>query len=128
MLAPWLQLVAASLPAPITGDFDHDGRPDVAAIAREGDNAYVLTVKRGAAPDAPARLPLGKGFPEILETASASAAEATACAKGAGPSAAPCPEKTVAIRKGDLLLTSPEASQAVMTWDGRSFRLAWISD
>jgi hypothetical protein len=128
MLAPWLLLVAASLPAPLTGDFDHDGRSDVAAVVRESDTAYVLTVKRGAAPGAPAKLSLGRGFPEILETAQASAVEATACAKGAGAHNAPCPVKTVAIQKGDLLLTSPEASQAVMKWDGQAFRLEWISD
>ncbi|PHY17274.1 hypothetical protein [Caulobacter sp. BP25] len=129
MLTPWLLLVAASLPAPLAGDFDHDGKPDAAAVVREGDTAYVLTIKRGAAPDAPARIPLRKGYPNIfLTTAEARSVEATACAKGAGPHDEPCPDKVVTVEKGDLLFGSPEASLAVAKWDGRAFRVTWISD
>jgi hypothetical protein len=127
MLAPWLLLVAASLPAPLSGDFDHDGKQDVAAIVRQGDAAYVLSVKRGAAPDAPARIPL-RGLPDILTTAEARNVEATACAKGAGPHDAPCPDKVVTVEKGDLLFGTAEASLAVAQWDGRAFQVTWISD
>lgn len=128
MLAPWFLLVAASVPAPLSGDFDHDGRPDLAAVVREGDEAYVLSVKRGGAPDAPARIRLGKGFPDILTAAEARRVETTACAKGAGPHDTPCPDKIVTVEKGDLLFGSAEASLAVAKWDGRAFRVTWISD
>lgn len=127
MLAPWLLLLAAGPPAPLSGDFDHDGKRDIATIARQGEAAYVLSVKRGAAPDAPASIPL-RGLPDILTTAEAGSVEATACAKGAGPHDAPCPEKVVTVEKGDLLFGSSEASLAVAKWDGRAFRVTWISD
>lgn len=127
MLAPWLLLLAASLPASLSGDFDHDGKRDVATIARQGDAGHVLSIKRGAAPDAPARIPL-RGAPDILAAAEAGRVEATACAKGAGPHDAPCPDKVVTVEKGDLLFGSAEASLAVAKWDGRAFRVTWISD
>lgn len=128
MLAPWFLLVAASIPAPLSGDFDHDGRQDLATVLREGDEAYVLSVKRGGAPDAPTRIRLGKGVPDILMAAEARSVEATACAKGLGPRDAPCPDKVVTVEKGDLLFGSAEASLAVAKWDGRAFRVTWISD
>lgn len=128
MLLPITLLILAGSPASITGDFDHDGRPDVASIHRDGPEAYALSVKRGADPHRPLRLGLGRRAPDSLDLAPADSIQATACGKGLGAHDAPCPRATVAVLKGDLLLTHAEASQAVMKWDGRRFQLKWISD
>lgn len=115
-------------PGPISGDFDHDGRQDVASIELEGRDVYFLNVRRGAAPDSPVRLFLGFSYPDKLTIAPREQSEVTVCAKGLGPGNRPCAPAKVTIRKGDLLLTRSEASQALMIWDGQAFRLEWISD
>ncbi|ADG09398.1 hypothetical protein B7G68_04580 [Caulobacter segnis] len=127
-MLPLILLLATGLPASVSGDFDHDGKPDVAAVQRDGGEAYVLSIKRGGGAETPARIRLGKGFPDILTAAQAKSVEATACAKGAGPRDAPCPDKVVTVEKGDLLFGTAEASLAVAKWDGRAFRVTWISD
>ncbi|MDR6626362.1 hypothetical protein [Caulobacter segnis] len=121
-------LAAAVLPGPISGDFDHDGKADTARILRAGERGYVLEISRGAAPKAPVRIELRRYPPNYMVPAENSGAVATSCGKGVGARTEPCPRASVRVTRGDLLFGSAEASEAVLTWDGRTFRQDWLSD
>jgi|SRR3990167_8669927 len=123
-----LLLVSAILPGPISGDFDHDGKADTARIVRAGDGAHVLEIVRGAAPDAPVRIELGRYAPDYIVPAENSGAVATSCGKGVGANTDPCPRKSVQVTRGDLLVGAAEASESVFIWDGHAFRRDWLSD
>lgn len=120
-------LAAAVLPGPISGDFDHDGKTDTARLVRAG-GGYALEVSRGAAPKAPVRIELGRHAPNYMVPAEKSGARATSCGKGAGARTEPCPRASVQVTRGDLLFGSAEASEAVLIWDGQTFRQDWLSD
>ncbi|PIB96030.1 hypothetical protein [Caulobacter sp. X] len=121
-------LVSAILPGPISGDFDHDGKTDTARIHRAGDGGYVLEISRGAAPGAPARIDLGRSAPNYMVPAENGGVVATVCGKGLGAKTDPCPRASVQVTRGDLLLGASEASEAVLIWDGQTFRQDWLSD
>ena len=123
-----LLLVSAILPGPISGDFDHDGKADTARIVRAGEGAHVLEIVRGAAPDAPVRIELGRYAPDYIVPAENSGAVATSCGKGGGANTDPCPRKSVQVTRGDLLVGAAEASESVFIWDGHAFRRDWLSD
>ncbi|MEW6391944.1 MAG: hypothetical protein AB1542_16220 [Pseudomonadota bacterium] len=123
-----LLLVSAILPGPISGDFDHDGKADTARIVRAGEGAHVLEIVRGAAPDAPVRIELGRYAPDYIVPAENSGAVATSCGKGVGANTDPCPRKSVQVTRGDLLVGAAEASESVFIWDGHAFRRDWLSD
>jgi|GEM_PF-1241601 len=128
MIALLALLAASSLPGPVSGDFDHDGKPDSAAIVREGRDVYFLQVTRGAAPGAPERVRLGLNPPDYMLAAKTGGPTPTACGKGAGAANAPCPHASVTVRQGDLTLGHAEASEAVLLWNGRTFALEWLTD
>jgi hypothetical protein len=128
MIAFLALLLASSLPGPVTGDFDHDGKPDTAEIVREGRDVYLLQITRGAAFGAPERVRLGLSAPDYMQAATRGGPTPTACGKGAGPADTPCPRTSVTVRPGDLTLGHAEASQAVLAWDGQSFSLEWVAD
>lgn len=128
MLAFAVLLLSSSLPGPISGDFDHDGKADTAAIVREGRDVYVLRITRGAAPTEPVRVGLGLSPPDYMVPAKNGGVLPTACGKGAGAKDAPCPKTSIQVTKGDLLLGSSEASQSVLLWDGHAFERTWLTD
>ena len=129
MLAILLAAATATLPAPVSGDFDRDGKTDVAALVA-ADGGYDLVVRPGGAGRAPMtvtaikaenamRMFLGKADPGV---------EATACGKGAGRRDAPCPRKSVTL-SGDVLdFGTREASRAVALWTGERFEVVWLED
>jgi hypothetical protein len=121
--------VAATLPAPVSGDFDHDGNTDVAAVVEVNDG-YALVVRPGAAGRAPvtiasfsggeaARTFVGKAAPGVLPTA---------CAKGAGRATEPCPRKTVTLAGDVLDFGTDESTRAVALWTGKAFEVVWLED
>ena len=128
MLAFAVLLLSSSLPGPISGDFDHDGKADTAAIVREGRDVYFLQITRGAAPTAPVRVGLGTNPPNYMVPAKKDGVVPTACGKGAGAKDAPCPHASVQVTRGDLLFGASEASESVLVWDGRTFRREWLTD
>lgn len=127
MIALLALFLASSLPGPVVGDFDHDGKPDRAEIVREGRDIYFLQITRGGAP-LPERVPLHLSPPDYMKVAEATQETPTACGKGAGPRNAPCPHPKIEVAKGDLLMGHAEASEAVVKWTGHDFRLEWLTD
>jgi len=85
-------------------------------------------IVRGAAPDAPVRIELGRYAPDYIVPAENSGAVATSCGKGVGANTDPCPRKSVQVTRGDLLVGAAEASESVFIWDGHAFRRDWLSD
>ena len=129
MLAVLLAAATATLPAPVTGDFDRDGTVDVAAIV-QGDGGYALVVRPGATGRAEAKVATftTANAARLYLTKAAPGVEATACAKGAGRADAPCVRKSVTL-SGDVLdFGTPEASRAVALWNGKAFEVVWLED
>jgi hypothetical protein len=125
-----LMMAAATAFAPLSGDFDHDGRPDEAQIvAHRGQ--YVLRVTRGADPGHPVTIwDYGKDRPRsaFVDTTRAGRFQ-TACGKGYyGRETGRCSRDWITLRKGDLSFGYQESSDAVAVWNGRRFDVEWMSD
>ena len=124
-----LLLAATAAFAPLTGDFDHDGRQDTAQIVSAGGQ-YVLWVTRGADPRHPVVVwELGKAKPlyPFVSTARAGRFQ-TACGKGLGSDRDPCPRAWVTLKDGDLTFGIEESTEAVALWNGKRFDVEWLSD
>lgn len=120
----------AVLPAPVRGDFDHDGKPDLAEVVRGPHGTYKLVIQRGAV-----------GHPtEVLLTFPASELSGffiskgkpgrwrTWCGKGGGSDDDPCPRKSVLLRGDTLTFGTEGASESVALWNGKRFKLVLLSD
>ncbi|MGF7150955.1 hypothetical protein FHS96_004616 [Sphingomonas zeicaulis] len=129
MMAAMLMMASAgTAAAPVTGDFDRDGTPDVAEIEDAPGGGKQLVVKpgrEGALPlvvaliDQPETFHFGKATPGTY---------ATACGKGLGPVGEPCPRSAVAVEGDTLRFGTDEASEAVAIWTGTAFERVWLSD
>lgn len=129
MLLPLLLLLAASLPGPVQGDFDHDGLIDTARIRSTGSDAHDLEIIRGATPSHPTRVARLRAAPDYLQlNTTHEDGVATACGKDLGTRRQPCPNPKVDLRKGDLVFGSAESSEAVVLWDGKRFQVQWLTD
>ena len=118
---------ALTLPAPLRGDFDGDGRADRAeVVARAGGHALIVT--RAAAPDRPVTIDSVTDPANAFLRLATNETRATACAKGAGASSAPCARRSMTIRGDVLAFGSLEASEAVALWNGRGFDVVSLSD
>lgn len=117
-------LLAAAVVVPITGDFDGDGLADRAYV-REAGAAHELVVERGAGGAAVVQ---GVAPLHLYLDVLGPGTYPTACAKGLGPRADPCPERAVTLERPALQFGAEEASQAVAVWDGAHFRVVWLSD
>jgi hypothetical protein len=119
-----LALLAAAvivLPAPVTGDFDGDGKPDTARLVQRVDGAgYDLVISRGAGPRIiVTHVPDAHNF--YLQTGWRRAG----CIE---PKAStPCPV-TRSTPKDFLVFGTEEASAAIATWNGQGFDIKWMSD
>ena len=124
-----LILAATAHLASMTGDFDHDGRRDMARIVAV-DGQYALRVTRGADPRHPITVwTLGRGQPgNVFVNTTRAGRFQTACGKGEGGDSDPCPRTWVMLKDGDLSFGYPEASESVAQWNGRRFVVDWLSD
>lgn len=121
-------LVAAALvlPAPISGDFDGDGRLDRAGFVGSGD-AVRIEVRLAAWPGKVWLVPESQGRADALFLDRLQPGRhAPLCDVDDGkrrPCASPVMVTTDAIGFG-----SPEASMAVAWWTGTAFRTIWTND
>jgi hypothetical protein len=119
---------ALSLPPPLHGDFDRDGKPDTAQIERSASGGLQLVVRPGA-PSTPALVEsLHTADGDIFLDLASAGSWPTACAKGLGRASDPCPRKVVVTRGGELTFGTREATLWVLVWDGRRFETIPLSD
>lgn len=129
MLQLVLAAAVATLPAPVSGDFDHDGKVDVAAVVASGDG-YDLVVRPGGEGRAQIRIRslntnilngfyLGKAVEGV---------QATACAKDLGRATDLCAVKSVTLAGDTLQFGTKEASRAVALWMDNQFQVVWLED
>lgn len=119
-------LSLASLPS-VAGDFDHDGKRDIAKVERTGEG-YQLVMRRGAKAARPLVL-MSMANPENFYLGKAQGGEfATACGKGYGARGTRCERPRVNLRGSELAFGYREASDGVAIWTGRRFDLVWLTD
>ena len=117
----------ATLPRPIRGDFDQDGRPDVAEVLANRAGSFILVVRRGAEPSKLAVVDTIEDVTDFYLASQKPGRAVTACAKGLGENR-PCKRTTVTTRGETLAFGTEEASGAVALWNGKTFEVEWLSD
>jgi hypothetical protein len=129
MIASFLLAAAvAVLPAPVAGDFDRDGKSDLAEVVRGPESGYSLIVRRGAERRKPVSIASFNELAGVYVTTHPPGRQKTWCAKGGGPKTAPCPRIEVTLSGDTLAFGTAEASLLVATWNGRSFDVIALSD
>jgi len=117
-----------AMPPKVRGDFDGDGRVDIAEIVKTG-GAYRVLVHPGSQPGKIIVVetlgPLSSDF--FLDTAR-SGKWKTWCGKGGGSDDEPCPRTSVVLKGGELTFGVKEASASVAIWTGRRFEVVLLSD
>jgi hypothetical protein len=131
MLAAVLAAAAvAGAPPSVRGDFDRDGKVDVAEFVAAQDGDFRLVIRPGdrrrpmAVIETVNRAALGDIY---LEKAKPGRYR-TWCGKGGGGEGDPCPVKAVRLRGAVLSFGKREASQSVVIWNGRRFEVVLLSD
>lgn len=122
-----LASVLTAMPKPVRGDFDHDGRTDVAEVLAKRAGGFILVVSRAA--------DLSKlEIVDILHTVMNFYLDkqepgelSTTCGKGIGRDKE-CLVPLVTLSGDTLAFGSEEASRAVAIWNGKNFVVEWVSD
>lgn len=128
----WTMLAAVaaiSLPAPVTGDFDRDGKADTAML-KPANGAYDLIVHPGAVGRADSKIATftTKDVVRLYLAKAPAGVEATACAKGHGAASDPCLRKSITLQGDTLDFGMTEASRAVAVWTGQRFEVVRLAD
>jgi len=129
-LALWLAASIAHLPSPLRGDFDHDGRKDVASLVPARHGQFQLIISRGATgrPTSVIRTFKREELANLyLDTAKAGRWK-TWCGKGGGDERDPCPQASVLLKGGELTFGTAEASESVVIWNRGRFEVILLSD
>lgn len=126
----FLAAVLASTPAPVRGDFDHDGKPDSAHIVRWKPGLYHLVIRRGAPGHPVAVIDTIKeeDLFNLFLTRAKPGRWQTWCGKGGDEGDGPCRRKSVQLHGDTLAYGTKESSEAVALWTGRRFEVVWLSD
>ena len=128
MITALLFAAALAVPPPVTGDFDHDGRPDRAELVPAGEG-YRLQVRLAARPQAPVVVDTTGELEGFYFRLARPGTITTWCGKErALDRKAPCPRRTVRLRRDTLEFGFTEKASAVAPWTGRGFEVIWISD
>ena len=127
MLTLVLAAAVAGLPAPVSGDFDHDGKADVAAVV-EAKGGYDLVVRPGDTAREQIKVMTVKSPDGFYLGKAAQGVQATACAKGLGQATDLCALRSVTLTGDTLQFGTTEASRAVAVWTDNHFRVVWLDD
>ena len=122
--------VVAQVPATVRGDFDHDGKQDVAEIVPGPRGVYRLIVRRGAAGHPVALVTTFKrqDLVNLYLTTAKPGRWPTWCGKGGGAIDDPCPRRFVRLRGDTLDVGTEESTEFVALWTGRRFEVVQLSD
>jgi hypothetical protein len=125
-----LSSVIAGAPAPVRGDFDHDGRSDVAQIIASNDGKYRLVVRHGDVRRSTSVIQVFErsALPNLYVGRAKPGRWKTWCGKGGGNEGDPCPRESVVLHGDTLDFGMSEASESVAIWNGRSFDVVLLSD
>jgi hypothetical protein len=131
MLTAFILAAALShLPASMQGDFDFDGKPDVAEFVPSSNGGYNLIIRRGATdhPDVVIKTFAAQALANLYLDVAKSGHYETWCGKGGGAEDDPCPYLAVDLKGGELMFGYEEASTMVVIWTGTAFEPILISD
>ena len=117
----------STLPRPVRGDFDRDGKADIAEVLANRAGSFILVVSRGAEPKKMELVDTIEDVTDFYLALQKPGRAVTACAKGFGEDR-PCKRTTVTTRGDTLAFGTEEASGAVAIWNGKSFEVEWLSD
>ncbi len=120
----------SALPNPVRGDFDHDGKLDIAEIVHVRPDAFQLVVRFGGKKRSAAVIESfnTQDLHDFYLAKARPGRWMTWCGKGGGEDGDPCPEIAVRLRGDTLSFGAVEASESVAIWDGRKFRVVLLSD
>ena len=127
MLTLVLAAAVAALPAPVSGDFDHDGKADVATLV-EARGGYDLVVRSGDSARGQIKVMTVKSPDGFYLGKAAHGVQATACAKDLGRATDLCALRSVTVTGDTLQFGTREASRAVAVWTDNHFRVVWLDD
>lgn len=130
MIAAILAAAALHLPAPVRGDFDHDGRSDTAEVVATLGGRFELIIRRGARghPTAVIATFHAADLPDLYVTKATPGRWKTWCGKGGGSDDQPCPRTYVVLKGETLDFGIQEASESVALWTGKRFEIVRLSD
>lgn len=128
MILALLAAAAINLPAPVRGDFDHDGKPDVAEVVAAPGGKFNLVVRRGAGPVEVVDTFDVKAVANLYVTKAKPGRYQTWCGKGGGADKDPCPRRSVVLSGDTLDYGAEEASELVAVWTGKRFEVVPLSD
>jgi hypothetical protein len=130
MLAIFLAAAIAQAPPAVRGDFDHDGKADLAKIVHVRGDTYRLVIRRGAQGHSLATIDTLKAedLPNFFLGKAKPGRWATWCGKGGDDGDGPCRRKFVDLRRDTLSFGTRESSEAVALWTGHRFKVVWLSD
>ncbi len=123
-----LMAAAAAPPAPVRGDFDKDGRVDVAEVVVEGMTARLVVRPGSGGPAQTVTTWRTSDLAGLYVEMAPPGRSRTACDKGMGDDNADCSVRLVDPSGDTLAFGSREASMAVAVWNGRGFEVHWLSD
>lgn len=123
-----LAATVAMAPPPVPGDFDRDGRMDVAEVVGGADGAYRLRVRREGEELAYAEIAAFKDLANLYVVLQPPGVERTWCGKGGGAKNAPCDRATVRLQGDTLAFGTKEASRLAAIWNGAGFDIVALSD
>jgi hypothetical protein len=121
-------LLAQPLPHPIRGDFDHDGKPDVAKVVPAARGRYQLVVVRGARGHPVSVVETFDDIGSLYLVKARPGRWKTWCGKGGGNENDPCPRTWVTLRGDTLDFGVEEATESVAIWNGKRFEVVLLSD
>lgn len=117
---------AAGLQDQVRGDFDHDGKQDLALfVPRDGGFDLRIRLASGG-PDI--TLEHFDRLDNIYIEKAAPGTYKTWCGKGGGADDDPCPATELTLTGDVLAFGAEESSQVVAVWDGKAFQITLMSD
>jgi hypothetical protein len=120
-------LAVAPTPHLLRGDFDHDGKPDVAEISAAPGGGYDLVVRLGASKDRPLLIRHFADVRNLYLTKARAGRWRTWCGKGGGSTNDPCPRQWVRLYGDTLSFGTEETTEYVAIWTDGKFEVVQLS-